>query len=176
VSIREHLAQVGVPGAGRRPVGLPNPLERCRQRLGGAEVVRQRVEEPLAQRRGPLRGRPGDQAPPGFLEPPHLRLGLLHPLVVELDRLAVVGADEVHDQRIAPIGVERLVEQEDVAHRLRHLRVVEADHAVVHPQPRERDSVGGERLGQLVLVVGEDQIGPPAVDLEADAEQLLGHR
>ena len=32
------------------------------------------------------------------------------------------------------------------------------------------------RLGGLVLVVGEDQVAAAAVDLEADAEQLLGHR
>ena len=32
------------------------------------------------------------------------------------------------------------------------------------------------RLGRLVLVVGEDEVVAAAVDLEADAEQLLGHR
>ena len=32
------------------------------------------------------------------------------------------------------------------------------------------------RLGGLVLVVGEDQVRAPAVDIEADAERGLGHR
>ena len=36
--------------------------------------------------------------------------------------------------------------------------------------------MGGGRLRRLVLVVGKDQIGPAAVDLEADAEQSFGHR
>ena len=50
------------------------------------------------------------------------------------------------------------------------------DHAVVHPQPGERDPAGGLGLGDLVLVVGEDEIGAAAVDREVRAEQLLGHR
>ena len=34
----------------------------------------------------------------------------------------------------------------------------------------------GLGLGDLVLVVGEDQVGAAAVDLEVHAEDLLGHR
>ena len=37
------------------------------------------------------------------------------------------------------------------------------------PQLRQRSAMGGVRLGLLVLVVGEDQVRPAPVDLEADA-------
>ena len=54
-------------------------------------------------------------------------------LVVELERLVVVPPAEVHDESLASIGLERLMEDEDVADGLRHLRAVEANHSVVHP-------------------------------------------
>jgi len=43
----------------------------------------------------------------------------------------------------------------------------------VHPDPRERPP-GAARLGDLVLVVGEDEVDASAVDVELDAQQLLG--
>jgi hypothetical protein len=87
-----------------------------------------------------------------------------------------VAADEVHDQRVAPDFVEHRGEAADVAVRLRHLRVAELQHPVVHPQPRERAPACRQRLRRLVLVVGEEQVAAPAVDVELDAEQLLRHR
>ena len=44
-------------------------------------------------------------------------------------------------------------------------------HAVVNPQLGERLTTRGERLGGLVLVVGEDQIRAATVDLEPEPEQ-----
>ena len=72
---------------------------------------------------------------------------------------------EVHDQGIAAEDVERLVEQKDVAHRLGHLGLLQANHPVVDPQPRQRRSPRGAGLGGLVLVVGEDQIRAAPVDV-----------
>ena len=50
------------------------------------------------------------------------------------------------------------------------------DHPVVHPDPREGHAARGLGLGDLVLVVGEDEVRAAAVDLEVRAEKLLGHR
>ena len=82
-------------------------------------------------------------------------------LVGEGERLAVVAGDQVGDHRLAPVAVERLGELEDVALRLRHLLLVGLDHPVVHPDPGERDAPGRLGLGDLVLVVGEDEVEPP---------------
>ena len=46
----------------------------------------------------------------------------------------------------------------DVADRLGHLLLAEADHAVVHPHPGERPSAAGLGLGDLVLVVREHEV------------------
>ena len=45
-------------------------------------------------------------------------------------------------------------------------------HAVVHPDPRERRAARRLGLGDLVLVVREDEVGAAAVDLEVHAEDL----
>ena len=61
--------------------------------------------------------------------------------------------------------------------RLRHLLLgAGLDHAVVHPDPRQGPPPPRLGLGDLVLVVGEDEVGAAAVDRELEAEQLLGHR
>ena len=83
---------------------------------------------------------------------------------------------EVHDQRVAAVLVQRLVQQEDVAHRLGHLRLMETNHAVVNPEARKRDASGRPRLRRLVLVVGENEVRATSMDLEVEAQQPLCHR
>ena len=68
------------------------------------------------------------------------------------------------------------MQEADVAHRLGHLLLVQLDHPVVHPDLRQLGAMRGPGLGRLVLVMGEDQVRPAAVDVEAHAQQLLGHR
>ena len=92
------------------------------------------------------------------------------------DRLAIMAAREVHDQRVAPVLVERGVEERDVADRLGHLLALDPHHPVVHPDPRQRLAAGGLGLGDLVLVMGEDEVRAAAVDLEVGAEDRLRHR
>ena len=87
-----------------------------------------------------------------------------------------MARDEVHDERVAAELVERVGEQADVPFGLRHLLVVEAEHPVVHPQPREGLPAPGLRLRDLVLVVGEDEVRAAAVDVEVEPKELLGHR
>src|SRR3954454_18718487 len=109
--------------------------------------------------------------------PKRERLGVSlseHPVRV-VDRLAPVAAEEVDEQRLAPPFLQRLAQRDDVAARLRHLLDGEPQHPVVHPEPRKLVPERA-RLGDLVLVVGEDQVEPAAVDLERGAEVLLRHR
>ncbi len=77
-----------------------------------------------------------------------------------------------HDGRRVP--VEHLAQKEDVADGLGHLLATGADHAVVHPDARERQA-GGLALGDLVLVMREDEVAPAAVDVEAGSEVAQAH-
>ena len=108
-------------------------------------------------------------------QPPDPGDRLLHHIRVEGERLPVVAGDQVGDDCLAPVAVERLVKLEDVALRLRHLLGVGLDHPVVHPGPGEGPP-RGLGLGHLVLVVGEDEVGAAAVDRELGPELGLGHR
>ncbi len=62
-----------------------------------------------------------------------------------------------------------------VADRLGHLRPVEVEQPVVHPEPGERQP-GRLRLGELVLVVREHQVQPTTVDVELGPEVAPAHR
>ena len=74
-----------------------------------------------------------------------------------------------------PEAVEHGPELDGVACGLVHLLAAKAEHPVVHPDVREVVPEG-PRLGNLVLVMGKDEVETAAVDLEARAEMLLGHR
>jgi hypothetical protein len=66
--------------------------------------------------------------------------------------------------------------REEVAERLRHLLVVDAHEAVVHPHVGEAVAGGAAGLRDLVLVVRELEVHAAAVDVEMRAEQRGGHR
>ena len=163
-------------GSRRAACGLADPLVDAGERLGRVEVARERVEERChAAAPGRSGDAPGDEPPGRLADAADVGLGLLERRLGEGERLAVVPGDEIHDDRLAAVCAEHLVQQRDVADRLGHLLAGELDHAVVHPQLRELAAACRAGLGGLVLVVGEDQVRAAAVDVEADPEQLLGH-
>ena len=167
---------MGVAHRALAAVGLADPVEQARQRARRVEVVGQRVEEGVAQRRQVLGGVAVGHPPARLPDALDGRRGRVEALARVGDRLPVVAGHEVHEQRVAPDLVEDVAQPADVALGLRHLLVAELQHPVVHPQPRERAPAGGQGLRGLVLVVGEQEIDPAAVDVELDAQQLLGHR
>ncbi len=83
-----------------------------------------------------------------------------------------------HDEaeRVDETSLDYRRQLDDVAERLRHLFAFDSQHAVVNPEPGER-SVSEERfrLGDLILVVGEDQVGASAVDVDCAAEVVGAH-
>ena len=58
---------------------------------------------------------------------------------------------------------------------LGHLLIVHIDEAVVHPVAGERTAVGALALGDLVLVVGEDEVLPAAVQVDGLAQMGAAH-
>src|SRR5215471_3081002 len=73
-------------------------------------------------------------------------------LVGVLERLAPVTGHEEQQQCLAAPAVERILERNDVADRLRHLLAAEAEQPVVHPDARE-PVPERPRLRELVLVM-----------------------
>ena len=77
--------------------------------------------------------------------------------------------------------LQHLVQQQEVVQRLRHLLglaglgVGDLQHAGVHPVIGECAVAGALRLGALVLVVREHQVGTAAVNVEGQSQVLLGH-
>ena len=71
---------------------------------------------------------------------------------------------------------EKLMDEDEVAERLRHLLAAEAHHPHVHPMADEHRSGRSLRLGRLALVVREDEIGAAAVQVDGRAELAHGKR
>ena len=88
----------------------------------------------------------------------------------EVERLPPVPRREEEEHVSRPPLVEGVLQRDVVADRLVHLLAAELEHPVVHPELGERPP--GARLGDLVLVVREDEVEPAAVDLEVGAEVL----
>ena len=88
-----------------------------------------------------------------------------------------MGAQQGPAQHLAGDRLEQVVGHDDVAQALAHLLAGHVEEAVVHPHPRElAAAVGADALGQLVLMVREDQVDAAAVDVDGQAELALDHR
>ena len=111
------------------------------------------------------------------VQPLERGVGLREALRRVVDRPAVMaGEHEVAHHLGVAHPLEHLAHGEEVAERLRHLLVVHAHEAVVHPDVHELRAAGGAGLRDLVLVVRELEVHAAAVDVEVLAEQLDRHR
>ncbi len=102
------------------------------------------------------------------------RIVQVHIAVVQVAAVMRAQDEEAHDFRV--IHLEHVTDGEEVAERLRHLLVVHAHEAVVHPGVDEGAAAGALGLGDLVFVVRELQVGAAAVQVEMRAEQFAAHR
>ena len=84
--------------------------------------------------------------------------------------------EEPHD--LPRILFENVRHRKEIIQRLAHLLVVDGDKAVVHPIPGEavRTAAIRLRLGNLVLMVREDQVAAAAVEVKGLAKVLQRHR
>src|SRR5215203_620730 len=168
-------------------VRFPNQLKNLGESPRRIEVISQSLSERLEP--GPGGGVAGPS--PQFarrplpLVPPSRRINrvlpkevpkpldpgnrFLHLPLAKSQRLPVMPRDQISDHSLTPVGIERSRELKDVAFRFRHLRRPGLDHPVVHPEPGK----GAPRplgLGDLVLVVGEDEVRTATVDGEGGAQ------
>src|SRR5262245_63740842 len=99
-----------------------------------------------------------------------------------VERLAILGLQHRESDCLARPGVtlparEQLVHSDEVAEALRHLLTFDLEKAVMHPHLRhDRRAEGRARLGDLVLVVREDEVDAAAVDIEGLTEMGVSHR
>lgn len=101
--------------------------------------------------------------------------GLLQVIFRVVELAAVVaGHQEVTDGFGVKMGQD-VADGEEVAKGLGHLLLVHHHHAAVHPGVDVVATVGAAGLGDLVLVVGELQVGAAAVDVEVVAKVLGVH-
>ena len=82
-----------------------------------------------------------------------------------------MGAEEGVAEDHAAVAV-MLTGADHVADRLGHLLALELEKGIVDPVPGERLAGGPLGLGDLVLVVGEDEVLAAAVDVEAATRYL----
>ena len=143
------------------PKAVPGRLEAPRQR-------RRRPGRPRGRRRARRRPRRADRArPPAAAS--------------ESSRVVEAGPVVDRDQRQAQgprrdAGREELADPGDVAGRLGHLRAAHLEMGAVEPRADER--LAGRRLalGDLVLVVREDEVDAAGVDVERRPEVGHAHR
>ena len=93
-----------------------------------------------------------------------------------VERAAVVARQHEAAHRLGRVALQHAPHRGEVAERLRHLLVVDAHEAVVHPHVHELAAGGGLALGDLVLVVRELEVHAPAVYVEVASEAGRGHR
>ena len=147
--------------------------------LGQRDRHRQVVVEGRGELRRPLAGHHGADPvahPVQEVLDPGVGLGrVLQRGLGELQHRPVMRAAQVVAQLGGPNPLQHSGNREHVAQRLAHLLAAHGDPAVVQPEPGERVA-GGLGLGDLVLVVREDQIHSAGVDVELGAEVRLAHR
>src|SRR5439155_26445242 len=94
----------------------------------------------------------------------------------EVERLAVVSAGEkVADGLRGMAALEEVGNQEEVSLALRHGLALDQQVLNVHPVADEGLAGPALALRDLVLVVGEDEVLPAAVEVEGLAEVLHAH-
>ena len=84
------------------------------------------------------------------------------------------GQHKVADGLVA-VEVGHVADSEEVVQALGHLLIVHVDEAVVHPVAGELAAVGTLALGDLVLVVGEDEVLTAAVEVDGLAQMGAAH-
>ncbi len=157
---------------GRRRRGWRWPGRRGRRGPGGRRGRRRGRPAPR-RRTGGGRRRPGSRgrrrSPARGQQAAQQGLALVEVGVEPLEAGPVVVAEQRQPDGPGVGHLEQVAHEDQVAQRLAHLLAVVGDHRRVHPVPGQ--GLAGDRraLGDLALVVGEDQVGAAAVEVEGGA-------
>ena len=98
------------------------------------------------------------------------------PLECEVERQAVMRGDQgISDFPAAPALGEKIPQGVEVPGRFGHLPSVHHEMGAVHPEIHEFEAGAAFRLRNFGLVVRENVVHPPAMDVDPVAEQGGGH-
>ena len=87
-----------------------------------------------------------------------------------------MGAKDKEPDGIGAIALQCLLNCDQIAQRFAHLLLAELHQPVVQPVPgKGANASEGLRLGDLVLMVGEDEVLPAAVNIDSLAQVFQGH-
>src|SRR5687768_13539098 len=91
----------------------------------------------------------------------------LKALIGKGERVPVMGAEYQEPEYLPAAAFQQFADRDEVSERLAHLLIAELKQAIVDPVAdpwcmREK----GLRLRDLILVVGEDEIGSATVDVD----------
>ena len=146
-------------------------------RFGGIQVVLERVQYRVVVWQLVIRFRRHGftAAQQGVVERIQPLLGILQHVGGEIQWRAVVAGEQGETQNFAVVLGEQIAHQTEVAQRLGHLLAVDIDVAVVQPVAHVVGAVGAAALGDLVFVVGEDQVLSAAMDVDHVTQMLMDH-
>ena len=86
-----------------------------------------------------------------------------------------MGAQHEEAQHLEVVFLTDLADREEIPQGFGHLLIVNIQKSIVHPVSGEGLAVGRLALGDLVLVVREDQILAAGVNVDLLAQIFLGH-
>ena len=92
--------------------------------------------------------------------------GLVHDVGREVDGAAVMLAQQEKAQGLGQIASQDVADGLEVAQRLGHLFGIDLHEAVMHPETGKLAAAGGFGLGDLVLMMGENEILTTAMDVQ----------
>src|SRR3989442_4635218 len=176
----ERLLMIGRLRALEMPIEGAREVEQGAERLRGIEVVVHRRVEASTEAAQRFRDRPrwprvAVRLAEETVEALERATCLGQPLLRELDRVAVVCAEEPETQRVGVVTLHQLADEQRVDERLGHLLGAQIHEPVVDPVVRERLSGRRLQLCDLALVVREDQILAPTMHVERRAEIFHRH-
>ena len=116
------------------------------------------------------------QTVPASVQPLQSRLALLNDLQIIVNGCAVVGRDQKVADHLITVGIGNLPHRLKVTQRLAHLHIVHIDIAVVHPVIGKGATIGALTLGNLIFMVGKDQVLTAAVQVNGGTKVPAVHR
>mmetsp|Transcript_8943 Transcript_8943/g.21943 ORF Transcript_8943/g.21943 Transcript_8943/m.21943 type:complete len:212 (-) Transcript_8943:887-1522(-) len=116
------------------------------------------------------------EPPPEGVKTPHAIPGRLQRSCREVQRSPVVRSDDKESEcPYIVFGGTALSECEEVSLGLGHFLLVDVDKAIVHPVAAKGLATRTFRLGDLVLVMREDQIDPTGMDVDGVPQERFCH-
>ena len=161
---------------GKRQRARAPGLRQLTQEAQHRRSVQVLVEHPKGRaRHGSL---PGFRAAPLSGPPESARQPVRgrHPSAVVVERPAVVLGQQVQAKPVRVRPAERVAHEDHVAGGLGHLLPGEPHGSDVDPEPDERPIPRRLALGQLRLMMREDEVSSAAVNVERQSQMALRHR